>query len=147
MAIAFLLANSATAQKTVYSLEACKEMALQNNLTLQSGLLDISMASQQRKEAFTHYFPVIGAQGMAFNSNKSIIQASVDLPILSFMGMGAIPLNLLKNGKAGAITAIQPVFMGGQIINGNKLARIGQEVARFQHKLSEDEVKIGRAHV
>ena len=36
--------------------------------------------------------------------------------------------------------AVQPVFAGGQIINGNKLAKIGEDVSRLQLQLSENEV-------
>ena len=37
--------------------------------------------------------------------------------------------------------AVQPVFAGGQIINGNKLAKVGEEVSRLQLQLSENEVE------
>ena len=36
--------------------------------------------------------------------------------------------------------AVQPVFMGGQIVNGNKLARVGEDVSRLQLRMSENEV-------
>ena len=38
------------------------------------------------------------------------------------------------------VTAIQPVFAGGQIVNGNKLADLALEVSRYQMRQSEDEV-------
>ena len=37
--------------------------------------------------------------------------------------------------------AVQPVFAGGQIINGNKLAKVGEDVSRLQLQLSESEVE------
>lgn len=37
--------------------------------------------------------------------------------------------------------AMQPVFSGGQIVNGNKLAKIGKQVSRLQYEVSEDEVE------
>lgn len=33
-----------------------------------------------------------------------------------------------------------PVFAGGRIVNGNKLAKVGEEAASLQQKLTEDEV-------
>ena len=48
---------------------------------------------------------------------------------------------MMKNGALAGINAIQPVFAGGQIINGNKLAKVGEEAARLQLQLSENEVE------
>ena len=47
----------------------------------------------------------------------------------------------MKNGTIAGINAVQPVFAGGQIINGNKLAKIGEEAACLQLELSENEVE------
>jgi outer membrane protein TolC len=48
---------------------------------------------------------------------------------------------MMKNGTIGSLMAVQPVFAGGQIINGNKLAKVGEEVSRLQLQLSENEVE------
>lgn len=47
----------------------------------------------------------------------------------------------MKNGTIGSVMAIQPVFAGGQIINGNKLAKVSEDVSRLQLQLSENEVE------
>ena len=52
-----------------------------------------------------------------------------------------ISMSMLKNGTIAGVTAVQPVFAGGQIINGNKLAKVGEEVSRLQLQLSENEVE------
>lgn len=52
----------------------------------------------------------------------------------------AVPISLLGNGTMGAVTAIQPVFAGGRIVMGNKLAKIGEDAANVQLQLSHDEV-------
>ena len=41
----------------------------------------------------------------------------------------------------GGITAVQPVFAGLKIVNGNKLARLGEEVGRLQLQKTESEVR------
>jgi len=48
---------------------------------------------------------------------------------------------MMKNGTIAGVTATQPVFAGGQIINGNKLAKVGEDVSRLQLQLSENEVE------
>ena len=48
---------------------------------------------------------------------------------------------MMKNGTVAGVNAVQPVFAGGQIINGNKLAKVGEDVSRLQLQLSENEVE------
>ena len=38
---------------------------------------------------------------------------------------GLLELSMMDDGLLGGVTAIQPVFAGGQIVNGNKLADLG----------------------
>ena len=38
--------------------------------------------------------------------------------------------------------AIEPVFAGGRIYNGNKLAKLGIEAAEYQARIQEDEIRI-----
>ena len=45
----------------------------------------------------------------------------------------------MKKGVLGGVTATQPVFAGGNILNGNKLAKVGLEASKYQAKLSEEE--------
>jgi len=49
-------------------------------------------------------------------------------------------MSLLKNGVMGGITMTQPVFAGGQIINGNRLAAVGVEMSKVQREQSENAV-------
>jgi hypothetical protein len=35
-----------------------------------------------------------------------------------------IPFSMMKHGLLGSVTALQPVFAGGQIVNGNRLAKV-----------------------
>ena len=52
-----------------------------------------------------------------------------------------ISMSMMKNGTIGSLMAVQPVFAGGQIVNGNKLAKVGEDVSRLQLQLSENEVE------
>jgi outer membrane protein TolC len=49
---------------------------------------------------------------------------------------------MMKNGTIASITAVQPVFAGGQIVNGNRLAKVGEEVSRLKMELSANEVEL-----
>lgn len=137
-----------------YTLDDCINMALENNAQIKNGNLDIEIADQIKKEAFTNYFPQISVGGTLFAANRGLLQKDIDLSpiggILGQLGMdpaalgipASLPVELLKNGKMAYATAIQPVFLGGQIVNGNKLAEVGKEVSRLQFRLSENEVRL-----
>ena len=51
-----------------------------------------------------------------------------------------ISLSLLDKAAFGSITAVQPVFAGGRIITGNKLAQLGVNVNNRRFILSRSEV-------
>ena len=118
------LSLSSFAQKR-YTLDECRQLALQNNIAMRTAANNVEAARQERKEAFTKYFPNVSASGTAFNSNTGLLQ----------MDMGPdMQMSLVKNGIMGGITATQPLFAGGQIVNANKLAKVGEEVSRFQQE-------------
>lgn len=147
----------AEAQST-YTLEQVIDSAKAHNIAIRKGQRDIHFAKEQRKEAFTKFFPTVSATGAWFNANKSMAKTDVDLsqyitPELATSLSQLLPpetlaalsqpmsLSMMKNGVIASVSAIQPIFAGGQIINGNKLAKIGEEVSRLQLQLTEDEVE------
>ncbi len=155
--LGFLPGLYAWAQHT-YTLEQLLDSARSHNIALRNGQRDIEAAQEQRKEAFTKFFPTVSATGAWFNANKSMAQTELDLTPYITPELGAtlaqllpaetlvalsspMSISMMKHGTIASITAIQPVFAGGQIINGNKLAKIGEEVSRLRQQLSEDEVE------
>ncbi len=136
----------------VYTLEECINMALKNNYEIRNSQLDFEMADQTKKELFTRYFPTVSASGMTFKANEYMIDEKIDLTkvnqILTGMGMdpaalgipASLPLQMINNGTIGFVSATQPVFAGGQIINGNKLAKVGKEVSELKIRLTQNEV-------
>ena len=146
-----------TSTAQTYTLEQLKDSALHNNIAMRSARLDIDAASQQRKEAFTNYFPNVSGTGLWFNANKGMAQTELNLsekitpelgmalaqslPAEALAALGSpISISMMKNGTIGSLMAVQPIFAGGQIINGNKLAKVGEDVSRLQLQLSENEV-------
>ncbi len=146
-----------TAAQT-YTLQQLKDSALQNNIAIRHAKHAVDAAQQQRKEAFTKYFPNVSGTGLWFNANKGMAQTELNIPeqLTPELGMTLaqslpaealaalgtpISVSMLKNGTIAGVTAVQPVFAGGQIINGNKLAKVGEDVSRLQLQLSENEVE------
>ncbi len=118
--------------KRGYTLDECVAEAVKNNMSLRNADNQISMSEEQRREAFTKYFPTLSATGGGFVSNKGLLQ----------MDMGAMSLSMAKDGIMAGVTAMQPVFAGGQIVNGNKLAKVGVGVSQLQRNLTENEVRL-----
>ncbi|EKN11062.1 TolC family protein [Parabacteroides goldsteinii] len=124
-------ALSVEAQRSL-TLEECSQLALENNARMKNARLDVKGAEEVRKEAFTKYFPSISATGGAFTSDNGMAELAL-VP-------GLLEMTMAKNGVMGGVTAVQPVFAGGQILNNNKLAALAVEVSRYQMKQSENEV-------
>lgn len=123
----------AVAAQRQYTLDECVSMALQNNRQLQKATNEIDAATQTQKEAFTNYFPTVSATGFTFKANKPL----VNLTLAPQMSM-----EMLKDGSYGSIGATMPLFAGGQIVNGNKLAALGVDTKRLSRNLSENEVRL-----
>jgi outer membrane protein TolC len=155
--IVCLLCCHSIAAKT-YTLQQLKDSARQNNIAVRNAKHAVDAAQQQRKEAFTKFFPNISGTGMWFNANKGMAQTELNLSeqITPELGMALaqtlpaealaalgnpISVSMMKNGTIAGINAVQPIFAGGQIINGNKLAKVGEDVSRLQLQLSENEVE------
>lgn len=130
--IGLALALSVQAFSQTLSLEKCQQMAQSHNIALRTSRNNITMAEEQKKEAFTNYFPTVSASGVAFASNKNQISYN----------LGGMQLDMIKNGTFASVDAIQPIFAGGQIINNNKLAKVGVEVSKLQLQQSENEVAL-----
>ena len=156
--LSFYLFTFLPSMAQTYSLQQLKDSALHNNIAIRTANFDIDAARQQRKEAFTKYFPNVSGTGLWFNANRGMAQMDMNPSEMISPEMGAtlaqafpaealaalanpISVSMMKNGTIGSLMAVQPVFAGGQIVNGNKLAKVGEEVSRLQLQLSENEVE------
>lgn len=151
VAMALMSMAVAYAQKPL-TLDECRELALKNNVAVRNSKLLTGAAKATRQEAFTKYFPNISAAGMAFTTNNHVLQYDVNenFPVPPIPGIlpdgGALPvsleLSMIKKGIMAGANLVQPVFMGGLIVNGNKLAEVGEAVAELQSRQSADQVRV-----
>lgn len=128
--ISIISINSYTQE--IFTLEKCKELALKNNVSGLNQEISLAAAKETKKEAFTKYFPSVSAVGIGFVNSEPMIEMASEYGTYG----------MLEKGMVGAITASMPLFAGGQIVNGNKLAQKGVEVSRLQKTISDDEIKI-----
>lgn len=150
----FLSGITASAQQ-VLSLQQVKEQALAHNISIRTAEDAVREAREQKKEAFTSFFPQISATGMGFKTNTDMMKTSINTASLLPSSLatalpsalaGMIPptlsFSMLNRGLMAGVAAVQPVFAGGRIINGNKLARAGVEASEIQKQISENNVEL-----
>ena len=119
--IALLSANVISAQRP-FTLQQCIDSARQHNTALQNAALEIEKAGEQRKEAYTKYFPQISATVNAYHLFDELANTGVN------------------RGYSGMVSASQPLYAGGQISTANRMAKVGHEIAVLQQSLKEQDV-------
>ena len=160
--VALVFGLSASFAADVYTLDDCLRIARENNATLKSAKVNRQMAEETEGSAFPAYFPKVFAGGFAFISNDFLVKQKMDLskemegfgqqvaPAMMQAGIDpsmltGLPttfnMGMVDKGIVGHLTLIQPIFVGGQIYNGNQLAKIGTRAAKLQESLAETEIR------
>ncbi len=136
------------------TLEESKRLALQNNVRTKNSALESEAARQAQREAFTRYFPSVSASGTIFDASRSLLEITTpggNLPVYNgnpanlptstqFAYMPSTTMGVLGSLKLGLVSAVQPVFAGGRIVNGNRLAALGVEATDEKARLARHEV-------
>lgn len=145
----FLLPCVLPAQSPL-SLDSCLRLAEENSVAIRRAELEIERAKQVRMQAMTKFFPQVQATALGFHALEPLVDVSLDeiadgtvrdmlLLVYGYLGSElGLPNNvsLFEHGWMAGVTAIQPVFMGGKIIAGNRLAKIGVEAAELQEQMT-----------
>ncbi len=140
--ISVMLSSSLHAQQL--SLEECVSMALENNARMLNAEYTLKASRETSREAFTKYFPSVSLNGAAFNANHGMLRHNLDLPLSALipdLPDMKFDVSLLKKGSVVGANLLQPIFFGGRIVNGNRLAHVGEEVSRLQQRQTADEVR------
>ena len=61
-----------------YTLEQVTQLALRNNATATAARHNVEAAQEQRKQAFTNFFPSVSATGLWFNANKPMATMEIN---------------------------------------------------------------------
>ena len=138
------------------SIQDCIDMALENNIELKNSQLEIDKARATKKEAQTAYLPTVTAQALVFDALNPMLTFGIDdidnaqlRQILytlyaeygANMGLDK-EYSFVQNGVVLNAMATEPIYAGGRIRNGNKLAKLGIEAAEYQSMMKEDEVRL-----
>jgi len=142
-----------TFAQSIYSLDSCKQITLQNNYQIKNSNIEIEASRRVEQAAFTKYFPNISAIGLGVQFSDPLLKIDMpggNLPVYNgdpatlpfateFAYFPGVSIGMMEHLYTGAITATQPIFTGGRIINGNQLARLGSDVSAQKLTMSTSE--------
>jgi outer membrane protein TolC len=152
----------------VMTLAKCRESALENNKSVAIAERNKDKATYTQKSLWANYFPKISAVGNYLYTNTEINKTLPGNYLPTFVpdpSTGELTPNILTTGSDGkpifkeyayfpemdlslqlsgtwmaGLRAEQPLFTGGKITSGYKMAKIGSEIARLNQELTRAEI-------
>lgn len=150
--LTFVVTVSCIHAQRMLTLEECRNLAIQNNKELQISGEKIKMADNEKKAAFTKYFPQLSANGAYMWNQKDInlldmgalssslsssLGGLAQLPMIQHLMSGVNDMQHLdvQNIWVGNVSLVQPVFMGGKIVNYNQITKFAKQLAESMNNL------------
>ena len=150
--LTFVVTVSCMHAQRMLTLAECRNLAIQNNKELQISGEKIKMADNEKKAAFTKYFPQLSANGAYMWNQKDInlldmgtlssslsssLGGLAQLPMIQHLMSGVNDMQHLdvQNIWVGNVSLVQPVFMGGKIVNYNQITKFAKQLAESMNNL------------
>lgn len=151
----------AHAQSEVLTLDSCLSSARQRNCTIRTAQLEVLIAREVKKQMLWKYFPQVTIEGFAYGAARHLVEADVTqgmegstgdflkevFELLTLIGQQSDPdyhlsseIKMLRWGVSAQARAVQPLYWGGQIVNANRLAKLGINAAELKQEVSERDV-------
>ena len=128
-------ASAVSAQEVSLSLKDCIVLSETNNPYIKNTYLDIQSAKYQKNEVFAEYFPRVSFRMLGLSSYDYFI----DIILGSEMGAAAREAEIgdfSKSGFNATLSLMQPLYAGGRIVTGNKLAAVGVKASELKHDVN-----------
>lgn len=149
-----LIASTTAYSQTALTLEQSKALALENNISIKNSGLETEAAKEVKKNAYTNYFPKVSANVLGFQAINPLIEFNMEggnLPVYDgnpanlgtatqFAYFPGMELNMMQRSAIGVLNIAQPIYSGGKITTGNKLAQLNVEVKEGQQKLATNDI-------
>ncbi len=136
------------------TLETCLQEAKQHNCTIRASQLDMAIAQEVKRQVVWKFFPQVSLGAFAFISAAPLIQFNITkvstsnesrefladmFSLLDSISNGGLnsQVKMMNKGYSSDLRALQPIYWGGMIVNGNKLAELGIDAAKLQAQVSE----------
>ena len=128
-------ASAMSAQEVSLSLKDCIVLSEANNPYIKNTYLDIQSAKHQKKEVFAEYFPRLSFRALGISSYDYFIDIVIG-PELGELARESEMGGYTKFGFNSTLTLMQPLYAGGRINTGNKLAKVGIKAAELKHEVN-----------
>ncbi|MGN1240836.1 MAG: TolC family protein, partial [Paludibacteraceae bacterium] len=136
------------------TLDSCLQLARKNNPELRKAALEVEKAKQVKQQAFTNYFPQVSASALGYHALNPLVDIGLtdignantrELLQALYEEFGASlglqnHLALFQYGYTVGVSAVQPVYVGGKVVAGNRLAKVGVQAAELQQEVQERDV-------
>lgn len=138
------------------SLEECLSMAQENGYQSRRSSLTVDMARAQRGEALWEYFPRVSVTAFGYDALHPLLHLTLkdflgnsdaanvlrtEITDLAYQNGIKPYFDRFQSGWGGSVSVIQPLYAGGRIINGNRLARLGVDAAVLQDSLTRSALR------
>jgi len=133
------------------NLDSCLQRADQNNYAVRNAQLEVAAAQYQKGEALAAYFPQLSVGAFGYHAMRPML--TIDKDDIIFGVQSSNPyLSLITNlisgsnidfryegfqkGSAVGFSLVQPVYVGGRVVTGNKLAKLGYQASLLKNAMT-----------
>ncbi|MDR2039912.1 MAG: TolC family protein [Bacteroidales bacterium] len=124
----------------VLTAEQCRQMALESNEDVKIAGYQYEKAVIDKKSTRTSYLPKIaGSATYAYLFEDIDMGMDFDLSAMGMPGV-SVPIDMamsMKGAYMAGITLQQPIYAGGKIVTGNKMADKGVEITEENKRLAQ----------
>ena len=133
------------------TIHECIELAKSHNKRVEASKFQIKSAKYEKRATLSNYFPTLAFTGSTFYSIAEGTY-SIEGGLLPVVGMDGTPtgagayfpgINIdysIDWIYSAGVQLKQPIFMGGKIMTGHKMGKLGESMALQSHRLTESEV-------
>ena len=133
------------AQRTL-SLDSCRRLALSHSRLLEQREAEAAGATAKRQEVLTKFFPQVSARGLYLHMQKELHLIDWSTPLAGYnfiipdriRQLGTIDL---RNVWVANVTAIQPLYLGGKLVSGYRMAGLNERLQTELRRTTETEVE------
>ena len=154
--MAMVLPSQLQGQSHILSVDSCKQLAIKNNKRIIEADYEVQASGEVQKNAYTHYFPKISASALVMRSTDYLVKAKLPemhLPVYDgnpanlanatqFAYFPSMEINAIDYLNLASVSATLPIYAGGQVRNGNRLASLGMAVSQNQQSMTTTEVLV-----
>ncbi|MGM9795807.1 MAG: TolC family protein [Candidatus Aphodosoma sp.] len=138
----------------VLTLDSALTLAAKNNSEIKKARYEISRAKAAKNEVRGNYFPQVEINGGGYHALNPILEYGInDIPnanvrdllntlYAEYGATAGLPnsIEVFQQTAVASAVAVQPIYMGGKITAGNKLANVGIKAAELQSDITQRDV-------